>query len=123
MSGSGHQEPPTFPTAKAELASIADAGAQNQIAAPRQHQSSYGSPGSAQSSLSSFHGSVRSPFAIRAMLSTDTLRSERSDAAEVGPADPALVRQRLLAAPWPGGSISPAGTSHPHRLSVVLGVG
>jgi hypothetical protein len=31
-----------------------------------------------QSSLSSFHGSTRRSFAILAMLSIDTLRSERS---------------------------------------------
>ena len=62
----GHQEPPTFPTAAAELASIADAGQGTGSAPP------------AQSSLSSFHCSMCSPFAILAMLSIDTLRSERS---------------------------------------------
>jgi hypothetical protein len=48
-----------------------------------QHETMAGVPTHTQSSLSNFHGSTRSPFAIRGMLSIDTFRSARSTALSV----------------------------------------
>jgi hypothetical protein len=50
-----------------------------------------------------FHGSMRRPFAMRAMLSIETFALRALDTAEVGSVDAALVRERLLAEPALGG--------------------
>jgi hypothetical protein len=80
----GHQEPPTFPTATGELASIADAGLSHSVV-PEQL------PRLDAQSLRDPRDVVDRHVALRAL-----------DAAEVGPVDPALVRKRLLAQPARG---------------------
>ena len=73
------------------------------------------------SSLSSLHGSMRSPLAIRAMLwSIETLRSNHTfHLLQVGPAHPALVRQRLLAQPARGAQPAHVLDQHVPQRSLV----
>jgi hypothetical protein len=84
MSAAGHQEPPTFPTVTAELASIADAGHSRSVI-PKQL------PRLDAQSIRDPRDVVDRHVALRAL-----------DAAEVGSAHPALVRKRLLAHPARG---------------------